>query len=378
MINKRGDEIGRLQGSRDTEMKKIKVIIADDSVVYRSQIRAALQDIPRIEILGVASNGRLALERLSQTPADLLILDLEMPEMDGLQTLTELRQRGINCKVLVFSSVSKRGAETTMEAFRLGASDFITKPSGTEGASPSGSNPSEKIKSALEPKILALFPLVSQDERKHVGAKIEPVLHKYPKIAWELFKPKIVVIGSSTGGPTVLEKMFTDLKGPLNCPIVIVQHMPPVFTTTFAERLEKISGIPTFEAEQGMVLKENCVYVAPGNYHLRLQRNLEKTIISLDHGPLINSVRPAVDPLFSTAADIYKNHCLGIILTGMGSDGKDGAMDVKQAGGAVVIQDEKSCVVFGMPGAVFSAGAFDRIASPKEIVDLLKDKIVAV
>lgn len=348
-------------------MQKIKVLIVDDSVIYRSQIRAALDNFPRLEVVGTASNGRLAIERLVLTPVDLLILDLEMPEMDGIQTLQEMTKRGLKCKVVIFSSTSKRGAEVTMEALRLGANDFIAKPNGA-----SDLQPFERIRALIGPKIDALFPEV-------VSTKVEKSAVKrndqYPKIIWDLFKPKIVVIGSSTGGPTVLEKIFSELAPPLNCPIVIAQHMPPVFTAAFAERLSKLSGIPVREAIHGEVLDKNCIYIAPGDYHLRLQGTALKTTITLDQGPQINSVRPAVDPLFSTAAEIFKDQCLGFVLTGMGADGKDGAEVIKQNGGTMIIQDEKSCVVFGMPGAVFSAGAYDRIATPDEIIDILQDKV---
>lgn len=354
-------------------MKKIKVIIADDSVVYRSQIKAALQDIDWIEVVAVASNGRLALERIKAAPPDLLIVNTEMREMDGLQTITELKKSGYLCKVLIFSSATKRGAESIMEALRLGASDFATKPDNSDPFSVNGGSPSEKIKSILEPKIKALFP--DYENPKAHSLVFNNNLNNISENAWELLKPKIVVIGSSTGGPTVLEQIFASLKTPIRCPVVIAQHMPPVFTKTFAERLQKISGITTFEASEGMALKENCIYVAPGNYHLRLKGKIGSVFIELDQGPLINSVRPAVDPLFSTAAGIFKSSCLGIVLTGMGADGKAGAISVKQNGGAVVIQDEKSCVVYGMPGAVFASGSYDRIATPAEIVDILKNKI---
>lgn len=352
---------------------KVKVLIADDSVVYRSQIRAALQEQPWIEILGVASNGRLALERISQTKPDLLILDLEMPEMDGLETLKEMRERGISCRVIVFSSASKRGAEITLEALRLGASDFVAKP----GAADSGGfltdgHPTERIKGLILPKVEALFPgretTLSESSRPDTD-------DKYPKMIWDLFRPDIVVIGSSTGGPTVLEKIFSNLRSAVHCPIVIVQHMPPVFTASFAERLGRISGLPAFEAAQGMALEKGHIYVAPGGYHLRLKGNRDQVFLSLDQGPHIHSVRPAVDPLFATAAAIFKERCLAFVLTGMGNDGKDGAVAIKQVGGAVVIQSKESCAVFGMPGAVFSAGAYDKIADPEEIVDLLRDKV---
>lgn len=345
----------------------IKVLIADDSVVYRSQIRAALQNDPRIEVVGAASHGRLAIERMLLGSVDLLILDLEMPEMDGIETLQEMQRRGIKCKVIIFSSSSKRGAEITMEALRLGASDFIAKPNGA-----SELPPHERIAQLLVPKIDALFAV---EEKKTVEKKFVTEQAQYPQLIWDLFSPKIVVIGSSTGGPTVLEKIFSELVPPLSCPIIIAQHMPPVFTAAFAARLEKASGIPAREAVNGEVLENNCIYVAPGDYHLRLKLSSGKTVLTLDQGPQINSVRPAVDPLFASAAEIYRERCLGFVLTGMGADGKDGAQVIKEHGGAVVIQEEKSCVVFGMPGAVYAAGAYDKIATPDEIIAVLRDKV---
>jgi two-component system chemotaxis response regulator CheB len=226
-------------------VKKINVLIADDSVVYRSQIREALKDIPQIEVAGAASNGRLALERLSQVSCDLLVLDLEMPEMDGIETLKHIQSKKFNCKVLVFSSASKRGSEITMEALRLGASDFITKPDGTaltEGG------PAKTIQNLLLPKIKALFP---EGWRGEENIPTKSSVSKFPDVIWSLFSPSIVVIGSSTGGPTVLEYIFSNLSGPLKCPVVIVQHMPPIFTATLAERISKLCGIPAKEAAHG-------------------------------------------------------------------------------------------------------------------------------
>ena len=352
-------------------MKKITVLIADDSVVYRSQIREALKDIPQLEIAGAASNGRLALERLSQVACDLLILDLEMPEMDGIETLKEIRKRNLTCKVLVFSSASKRGAEITMEALRLGASDFITKPDSTNLT---GENPALRIQNLLLPKIKALYPDNCTSEVKTPPKTLNS---NFPDVIWSLFSPGIVVIGSSTGGPTVLEHIFSQLSGPLKCPIIIVQHMPPIFTATLAERISKLCGIPAKEASHGEVL-EKIIYIAPGNYHLRLEGTSSRTVLLLDQKEQINSVRPAVDPLFQTAASIFKNKCLGFVLTGMGADGRDGAVGVKEHGGVMVIQEEKSCVVFGMPGAVYAAGAYDKIETPDGIISILQDKVASI
>lgn len=165
------------------------------------------------------------------------------------------------------------------------------------------------------------------------------------------------------------------MTAPSNCPIVIAQHMPPIFTATLAERLSRLSGIPASEAKNGGQLEKNHIYIAPGDYHLQLEGTMDDTKMVLNQGPQINSVRPAVDPLFSSAAAIFRDKCLGFILTGMGADGKSGAEDVKKRGGAIVIQSQESCVVFGMPGAVFASGAFDRIASPDEIIKIFHDKV---
>ena len=351
--------------------RRIRILIADDSVVYRSQIRAALAGLARAEVVGATPSGRLALERLSQDPADLLILDLEMPDFDGIETLKEMQKRGIQCKTLLFSSGSKRGAEITFEALKHGAMDFILKPgASTESSEKPGADPTNRIREVLIPKIQNLFPEVPIHSRPRDSLE-NGVL---PSVHWDLLKPGIIVIGSSTGGPNILEKIFSEVKGPISCPIVIVQHMPPVFTATLAQRISSMSGIPAREAQDGAILESNSITIAPGDYHLELSGSTEKTVMRLNQGPKVHSVRPAVDPLFDTASRIFKDRCLGFVLTGMGSDGKSGAQSVKDRGGAIVIQDEASCVVFGMPGAVHAAGAYDRIAKPSEIIRILKEK----
>jgi two-component system, chemotaxis family, protein-glutamate methylesterase/glutaminase len=293
----------------------IRVLIADDSVVYRSQIKVALTNLPGVEVVGVAANGKIAIDRLEQNPTDLLILDLEMPEMDGLQTLREIQNRGIKVKVLVFSSVSKRGAEITLEALRLGASDFIPKPGSSDfGESGDGAraiDPSTKIRNLIVPKIEAFFPNRPEHIPIQEGSKPGG---DYPRILWDLFQPKVVVIGSSTGGPTVLEKIFSNISGPIRCPILMTQHMPPIFTATLAERLQRLSGIPTFEGKHDQEVKPGCAYVAPGNFHMTLKGTPENLRLQLDQGPLVNSVRPAVDNLFDSAASIFNEKCLGIVL----------------------------------------------------------------
>ncbi|AGH94528.1 chemotaxis-specific protein-glutamate methyltransferase CheB [Pseudobdellovibrio exovorus] len=358
-------------------MSKVKVLIADDSVVYRSQIRASLEDSSWIEVVGTASNGRQAIERLTGSAIDLLILDLEMPVLDGLETLREMQKLSLKTKVILFSSSSKRGAEITLEALRLGASDFISKPSSdASNTNEPFQNPAEKIKKLLLPKVSVLFPhvapAVTTSSAPMTTSKTET---SFVKVLWEAMRPQVILIGSSTGGPTVLEKIFSDLGSSVDCPILIAQHMPPIFTASFAERLSRCSGIPASEAKHGMVLEKNHIYVAAGNYHMRVQGTRDHATLVLDQGPQIHSVRPAVDPLFVSAASVFKDKCLAFVLTGMGEDGKDGAVAVKKSSGAVVIQNESTCVVYGMPKAVFSSGAYDKIATPQEITSIIRDKV---
>lgn len=356
-------------------MKSLRVLIADDSVVYRSQIRAALEQLAQIEVVGVSSNGRLALQRLEHSQIDLLILDLEMPVMDGLQTLKEMATKNFNCKVLVFTSVSRHSAEVLLEALRLGAADFLTKPNAADALADPENSAVNRIRKLIEPRIAALFPnFESTPSPEEPQAKPVQILEKYPKIELKTFEPEIIVIGASTGGPTVLEKVFSQLRAPLNCPVLVVQHMPPVFTTTFAERIQKFSGIETREAVNSERLLPNRIYIAPGDYHMTLSGSRTETYLQVNQGPRIQMVRPAVDPLFESAAAIFGAKCLGIVFTGMGADGCQGSQKIKQAGGMVLIQESASCAVFGMPRAVKEVGAYDFILSPAEISEIIIEK----
>lgn len=345
-------------------MPNCRVLIVDDSTVYRSQIRAALEGVAGVEVVGFASNGRLACEVLKSKAVDIITLDMEMPEMDGLATLAELKKMGITAKVIVFSAQTKAGAESTLAALRLGAVDFIAKPA----LDPKAGSPAETIRAHLAPKVLQFAaagpaPLPSPGLPAAASpATVAPAasasLAGFAPVNWRTFSPAIVTIASSTGGPAALESFFSQVRGPLTCPILIAQHMPPVFTATLAERLSRMSGLQIAEAQAGEALVPGRVYIAPGDFHLRV--SVSGKTLNLDQGPQRNSVRPAADHLFESAAAAYGARTLGIVLTGMGADGRDGAIAIKKAGGAVVIQDRLSCVVFGMPGAVAEARAFDQ------------------
>lgn len=338
--------------------ERIRVFIVDDSTVFRSQIRTALEDQDGIEIVGFATDGRMACEALKHKKVDVVTLDLEMPVMSGLETLKELKRSGVLPYVLVFSSQTKRGAESTLAALHMGASDFLLKP---QLEPHSNKTPAEAVRAVLLPKIYQVREKTRLSGERRLCET--PSFKKFSTLNWASFNPEIVVIASSTGGPSALEKLFSLIRKPLCCPVLIVQHMPPLFTAALAERLQKISGLEVREGVHGEKLKKGQVYIAPGDFHMIVERRGEDTFLVLNQDPLRNSVRPAADNLFESAAKIFKNATLGIVMTGMGSDGKDGALAVKNLGGGIFIQDKESSVVFGMPGAVFNENAFDLMTS---------------
>lgn len=340
-------------------MERIRVLIVDDSVVFRSQIRQALESVPQIEVVDYASNGKLALQKKQQKPVEVVTLDLEMPELDGIRTLEEMRRLEIRAKVIVFSSSSKRGAQSTLQALAAGASDFLAKPT-AEGVSPA-----EVIAKELIPKILQFEPLPP------LVSPVIPVARPRPaRMDWANFEPSAVVIASSTGGPQALANLFENFKSS-SCPILIVQHMPPVFTASLAERLERISGMRAREGVDNELIAPNTVYIAPGDYHMFVKDGPEGPCIGLDKGAQLHSVRPAADRLFESAAKYYGSKLLGLVLTGMGYDGLAGAKTIKERGGAILIQNRQSCTVFGMPGAVYQEGAYDAIGNIEDLRRML-------
>jgi len=348
----------------------IRVLVVDDSIVFRSQITACLKDVAGVEVVGAAPNGRIAIQKIEQQTIDLIILDMEMPELDGLGTLREIREKGIKVKCLVFSSQTTRGAEKALEALRLGAHDIIAKPVGDAFNFESAQI---GIREMLLPKVQQFLDTPSKEVKAHSLSKpAEVSLEKTTRKDLDLFFPQICVIASSTGGPNALEEIFSHIKGQTSKPILIVQHMPPVFTQILAKRLKDVSGLDVQEAKQGEVVAGGVVRICPGDFHLRLVRDSEgRVVIDLGQDALRNSVRPAADFLFESAADLYSNKCLAVVLTGMGEDGFVGSRKVRAKGGAVVIQDKKSCVVFGMPGAIFAANDFDRQSELLDIAALI-------
>lgn len=348
---------------------QMKVLVVDDSVVFRSQITSALATVPGIEIVGTASNGRIALQRLEQQSIDLITLDMEMPEMDGMETLKALRAKNHQVKVIVFSSQTLRGAEKALDALHAGADDVVAKPSGD---SLNFETALEAVKTSLLPKVIQFI-----DQRMNTSRaenpkndpqtdlnslQTEQKHHRAPaKLNLSSLAPQIIVIASSTGGPTALETIFAKIPGPYKVPILIAQHMPPVFTQILAKRLGDLTGVQAKEAINGEAIKSNNIYVAPGDFHLRVQRVNGYFFTHIAQDNQRNSVRPAADFLFESAAETYGGKVLGVVLTGMGDDGCDGAKAIKRMTGGIIIQNKESSTVFGMPGAIFEAGAFDEI-----------------
>lgn len=346
-------------------MSKIRVLVVDDSIVVRKVVTHELNIEPDIEVVGTASTGSIALQRLTQLHPDLVILDIEMPDMDGLTALRQMRRSHPKTRVIMFSSLTERGAKETLEALALGASDYFAKPTGSGGLAET----QRLIHENLAPSIRALCPRKAiptaasastvLPARSASGANLSSVI-KSSRI-------DIVAIGASTGGPNALADLFATFPADFPVPIVIVQHMPPMFTKLLGERLARLSPIAANEAVGGEELLPRRALIAPGDYHMVVVRDGNKHRALVQQEPPENSCRPAVDPLFRSVASIYGARSLGVILTGMGKDGLRGSQAIASAGGQILAQDEASSVVWGMPGFVAKAGIADKVLPLSEI-----------
>ena len=330
-------------------MPAIRVLIVDDSIVVRKLLCDALAASAEVEVAGTASSGALALAKIPQLNPDVVTLDIEMPGLDGIQTLVEIRKLYPKLPVIMFSTLTERGAAITLEALSLGASDYATKPTN----SASLANAMEQVRQELVAKIISLAgprkpaatpPTVSQFKRKTSGQRID-----------------ILAIGTSTGGPNALAAVIPRLPEDFPVPVVVVQHMPPVFTRLLSERLNSLAAVRVHEGEAGRKLEPGHVWVAPGGYHMTLARTGTDVVLALNEDPPENSCRPAVDVLFRSVAKVYGPNVLAVVLTGMGADGLRGSQWIREAGGEVLAQDEATSVVWGMPGAVVGAGQANEI-----------------
>ena len=338
--------------------RTIDVLVVDDAVVVRRMLSDVLASDPGLRVVATAADGRIALQRIQQSPPDVVTLDIEMPELNGIETLKAIRRTHPMLPVIMFSAMTERGAAQTLEALACGASDYVTKPS-------SASSPLEvrqRIREQLIPKIKALYrePAAGFRDRPREAA---PALRSL----LDHRAAEAVVIGVSTGGPNALAALLPSLPADLQAPILIVQHMPPMFTRLLADRLNGRSPLSVVEAQHGQLLTPGTVHIAPGDYHLGVERRGSSVITVLTQGPPENSCRPAADVLFRSASAVFEDRLLAVVLTGMGQDGLRGCEEVRRRGGHVLAQDQRSSVVWGMPGFVADAGLADAVLPLSEM-----------
>jgi two-component system chemotaxis response regulator CheB len=380
----------------------ISVLVVDDSVVIRRLVTDALAEDPEIRVVGTAPNGRVALAKIEQLRPDLVTLDIEMPVLDGLGTLRELRPRYPRLPVIMFSTLTASGASATLDALSAGASDYVTKPSNVGSFEES----KRSVREQIIPRIHALCERGSVRRPRRYSAPTPP--GTAPPAGGFAFAPALpglagvpptgkpsartsgassaanrprtervdlLAIGCSTGGPDALSKVLQSLPATLPVPIVVVQHMPPVFTKMFAERLNRTCALEVVEAAGEEQVRPGAVYIAPGDFHLEVVRFGTSVLTKLQSGPPENFCRPAVDVLFRSIARAYGGKVLATVLTGMGQDGRRGAEVLRAEGAEIVAQDEATSVVWGMPGAVTHAGLADAVLPLPEIANYLVSRI---
>ncbi|HET8933989.1 MAG TPA: chemotaxis response regulator protein-glutamate methylesterase [Polyangiales bacterium] len=347
----------------------IRVFVVDDSVVVRQIVSDALRSDPALEICGVASNGRVALEKIPETKPDVVTLDIEMPEMDGLTTLSELRKTHPRLPVIMFSTLTERGASATLEALARGASDYVCKPSGQRNVQQT----METIRDQLIPKLHAFAGYKTGIAARKAAA----VISGGQSISVPHRPVGVVVIAVSTGGPAALAEVIPHLPAGLRQPVLVVQHMPPVFTKVLAQRLGSSCPLKVREAAHQDPLVKGQVLIAPGDYHMRIAGSPREAWVTLDQQPSENGCRPAADPLFTSAAQTFGASVLGIVMTGLGKDGTKGAAQIRKASGQVWAQDEASSTIWSMPGSVVEAGLAQRVLPLQQIARMIAQACAA-
>jgi len=335
----------------------IRVLVVDDSALIRRLIATALSEATDIEIVGTARDGLEAVDMVEELSPDVVTLDIEMPRLDGLGALVRIRERHRRLPVIMFSTLTERGATATLEALSRGASDYVTKPSNTGSVAEGLAS----VRDQLVPRIRALAGV------RMLTPRPVPALPATPPAKPAAGSPQVLVIGSSTGGPDALATLLGQLPADLRVPVVVVQHMPAVFTTMLAQRLDRSTPFAVREAADGDALRAGEVLIAPGDFHVRLESGPAGGRVRLDQGPAENFCRPAVDVLFRSAAEAYGGRVLAAVLTGMGQDGLIGVRALTARGARVIVQDEATSVVWGMPGAVALAGLADEVVPLPEL-----------
>jgi len=333
---------------------RIRVLAVDDSAVMRSLLRTALGTSPQIELVGTAQDGREGLEAIERLDPDLVLLDVEMPRMSGLDVLAEMRARRLRAKVILCSTLTRRGAGITLEALARGATDYVSKPIAqdvSEGIA--------ALRQELLLKIFALFPPEGWQCPVEFPYR-SSLVSAYTDLR-SASTPGVLVIGVSTGGPAALDMLLPALPPDFPLPILIAQHMPRLFTSLLAERLDRLCPFSVREAEAGAQIGRGCVYLARGDWHMEVVGTSARSLLRLHEGDSADECRPSVDLLFRSAAAVYGASVLALVLTGMGSDGLNGCRAVRAAGGRILVQDRPTSAVWGMPGAVAREGLADQV-----------------
>jgi two-component system chemotaxis response regulator CheB len=343
---------------------KIRALVVDDAVVMRKLISEALARDCDIEVVGVAASGSIALQKLTQVNPDVITLDVEMPDMDGIATLREIRKTHPKLPVIMFSTLTSRGAETTLEALSCGATDYVAKPSNV-------GNVGECI-NRLQTELIAKVKVHCRHlgvETVHTAPKnfvpaVRPIVPTLPSVRLPV---EMVCVGTSTGGPNALADVFKNVPAEFPVPVVIVQHMPPLFTAMLAERLTASCPLKFHEGGEGQLVEAGHAYIAPGGRHMEVQRVGTQMRLRLTDAPPENSCRPAADVLFRSVVAACGGNVLGVVMTGMGQDGLRGCEYIREKRGQVIVQDEATSVVWGMPGYVAQAGLADKVVPLHQI-----------
>ncbi len=347
----------------------IRVLVVDDSIFMRNIISDMISENNNIEIVGRARNGKEAVELNIELKPDVITMDVEMPVMNGLEALKKIMSERPT-KVIMVSSLTKEGAKETIEALNNGAFDFVSKPSGQISLD------IRTVKEDLVSKIYASVDANLKVLKKNIDGKENDLgkikLKKFIKdheVEVSSKKQKIVLIGISTGGPKALQSVIPNLPEEIEAPVLVVQHMPPKFTKSLADRLDVLSNVRVKEAEDGDKIKNGVVYIAPGDYHMTIKQEGNDRVIKLNQQPPYSGHRPSVNVMFDSVSDIYKNNIVGVIMTGMGGDGAEKLKKIRDYGGRTIGQSKDSCVVYGMPRVAAELGAVEFVEDLEQIPD---------
>lgn len=361
--------------------ENLKVLVVDDMVTQRNILAKAMSEVEGIELIGNAPNGKIALAKIGIRQPDLVLTDMFMPEMDGLETLTQIKSKYPNVEVIMLTGINHQMADLTMKALGAGALDFILKPTGK-----SADENIKQLRSELSRLIMLVRARKYARQIRGISAKgtefvrpsimpPDPECFPFHKSGRNIPKIEVVVIGVSTGGPNALQEIIPKLPENFPLPILAVQHMPPMFTASLASRLNQLSNIRVREAQNGEKIEKGVMYIAPGGRHLVARKDsLGMKMIGIVDSPPVHSCRPAADVLFRSVAIVYGGKALSVVLTGMGSDGTAGVAAIRRKGGYSIVQDAKTSVIWGMPGSVVDAGEADEIIS----LDFMASKITEI